>query len=143
MNSRKNSKAIKSFNFEGKGQTVFFVETVNVANGVKCDVYKFDDDPKKDLGIIRIAPGKKTPLQKVLKGDKTIEGYISGKGKLTITKPNGKKIIYHVGENTQQSLNVIVEIGELMQWQADKNSKLIAYEICYPPYKNGRYENIE
>ncbi len=29
-----------------------------------------------------------------------------------------------------------------MQWQADPNSPLEAYEICYPPYQDGRYENL-
>jgi hypothetical protein len=29
-----------------------------------------------------------------------------------------------------------------MQWFADDDSSLTAYEICYPPYEDGRYENI-
>lgn len=73
---------------------VNFVETVDVREGVKCDVYEYVQDSSKDLGIITISPGKNTPLQRVLNGDKTIEGYISGKGKLTITKPNGQKNVF-------------------------------------------------
>ena len=38
---------------------------------------------------------------------------------------------------------LILAIGEIMQWQADKDSPLVAYEICIPPYEDGRYENIE
>lgn len=117
---------------------VSFVETMDVATGVQCDVYTFTDDKTKDLGIIRIKPGAKTPLQRVLKGDKTIEGYISGKGKLTITSPAGERKIY----DGKKSFSVEVKIGELMQWEADKNSELAAYEICYPPYEDGRYENL-
>ena len=30
-----------------------------------------------------------------------------------------------------------------MQWEADKDSDLVAYEICFPPYEDGRYQNIE
>ena len=133
---------IKNFNFEGKKQLVSFVETIHVTNGVDCDVYTFVGDASKDLGIIRINPGSKTPLQKVLKGDRTIEGYISGKGKLTITKLSGSKKVYNVGSGSGKSFSITVEINELMQWEADKNSNLVAYEICFPPYQDGRYELI-
>ena len=92
MNVEQEISPIKSFQFEGKELPVSFVETMQVTNGVECDIYTFDGDTAKDLGIIRIKPAGKTPLQKVLKGDRTIEGYISGKGKLTITQPNGKQI---------------------------------------------------
>ncbi|MBI3342168.1 hypothetical protein HY024_03530 [Candidatus Curtissbacteria bacterium] len=84
----------------------------------------------------------KTPLQRVLNGDKTIEGYIEGKGKLTITKPDGKKIVHVVGESSKP-LELNVKVGEIMQWQASPSSTLTAYEVCYPPYKDGRYENID
>ena len=97
----------------------------------------------KDLGIIRIKPGGKTPLQRVLQGDKTIEGYIFGKGKLTITKFNGEQEIYVASSESKKPIIVSVEIGELMQWEADKDSDLMVYEICFPPYKDGRYENLK
>ncbi|MFH1705954.1 MAG: hypothetical protein ABH867_03555 [Patescibacteria group bacterium] len=85
MNVEQNLISIKSFLFEGREQPVSFVETMHIVDGVDCDVYTFDGDSTKDLGIIRIVPGNKTPLQRVLKGDRTVEGYLSGKGKLTIT----------------------------------------------------------
>jgi hypothetical protein len=84
------SQPLTSFNFEGNEQAITYIETTHVVDGVDCKVYSFIDDDTKDLGIIKISPSKKTPLQKVLKGEKTIEGYISGKGKLTITKLDGK-----------------------------------------------------
>lgn len=71
-----------------------------------------------------------------MKGERTIEIYISGKGKLIVTKIDGRKVVYKMG-------SVTVNIGELMQWQADKDSELVAAEVCFPPYKDGRYENIE
>jgi hypothetical protein len=132
---------IHSFKFEDKEQPVTFLETIQVGDGEFCDVYSFVGDTTKDLGIIRIHPGGKTPLQKVLKGDRTIEGYISGKGKLTITKPDGTKNVYIV--DRQPIEPVTVHIGEIMQWEADKNSSLIAFEICFPPYVDGRYENLK
>jgi len=128
---------VKSFLFEGREQLVSFMETLDVADGVACDVYTFDGDTTKDLGMIRIEPGRKTPLQKVLKGDKTVEGYISGKGKLKITKPNGKQVVY------TEPFAITVAVGELMQWEADPDSDLSVYEICYPPYEDGRFQNTE
>lgn len=130
------------FDFENRTQPITFIETTKVTDGVECDVYTFDGDSTKDLGVIRVQEGYKTPLQKVLKGDKTIEGYISGRGKLVITKPDNTKVEYPVNEKTEKPFTVTVAIGELMQWQADIESPLVAYEICFPPYEDGRYENI-
>lgn len=142
MNQEQEVFRLKIFNFEGKEQPVSFMETMQVADGVECDVYSFDGDKTKDLGIIRIKPGSKTPLQKVLKGDRTIEGYISGEGKLTITKADSRKQIYEVKKELKEPVVVTVAIGEQMQWEANKDSKLTANEICFPPYENRRYENI-
>jgi|SRR3989344_866678 len=143
MNVEQEISPIKSFQFEGKELPVSFVETMQVTNGVECDIYTFDGDTAKDLGIIRIKPAGKTPLQKVLKGDRTIEGYISGKGKLTITQPNGKQKEFVVNEELREPMTVTVAVGELMQWEADPEQALKAYEICFPPYEDGRYENIK
>jgi hypothetical protein len=128
-------KPIEVFLFEGQELPVEFIETIQVIDGVECDVYRFVGDNSRDLGIIRISPGKHTPLQRVLKGNKTIEGYISGKGRLEI---NGKTVYIADG----RPISVIVNIDETMQWFADDDSSLTAYEICYPPYEDGRYENI-
>jgi len=136
---------INNFTFEGSSQLVSFVETMHVVDGVECDVYTFDGDDTKDLGIIRMKPGARTPLQRVREGDKTIESYISGKGKLTITKPDGSKTIHEVqepGDEDKKPLSVEVQIGELMQWEADPESNLSFSEICFPPYEDGRYENL-
>lgn len=143
MDKVNSSKTLKTFLFEDKEQAVSFVETIHVAVCVDCDVYSFDNDQAKDLGIIKIRPGAKTPLQKVLKGERTIEGYLSGKGKLTVTGIDGQQKVYLVNEETKKPFSVTVKIGELMQWRADENSDLVAYEICFPPYEDGRYENIE
>jgi hypothetical protein len=134
---------LKSFNFEGREQPVSYVETTHVTEGVDCDVYTFDGDPSKDLGIIRISPGSKTPLQKVLTGDRTIEGYISGLGKLTVIQVDGKRRVYEMKNVGNEVIEVDIKIGEFMQWEADKNSSLLVYEICFPPYQTGRYENIK
>lgn len=120
-------------------QDIAYIETMKVKEGVECDVYSFTNDKNKDLGIIRISPGMNTPLQKILKGNKTVEGFISGKGKLVITKVDGRKETFE----GVSGLEVVVTIGETMQWIAEPGSSLVAYEICYPPYEDGRYQNLD
>jgi len=142
LDTKQNIHQIDSFNFEGKDQPVSFVETMHVTDGVDCDIYTFVGDSTKDLGIIRIDPSSKTPLQKVLKGDRTVEGYVSGKGKLTITKADGTQE-EHIADGESEKPVVNVEIGETMQWEADREASLVAYEICFPPYEDGRYENLK
>lgn len=142
MNPEQPPYRLETFRYKGDLLPLSFVSTLDVTKGVQCDVYEFTGDKSKDLGVIRIKPGCKTPLQKVLKGDKTVEGYLAGKGRLTITRANGEKMVYEVDVKNKKPLEVSVEVGETMQWEADKNSELTAYEICYPPYEDGRYENI-
>jgi hypothetical protein len=103
MENKQEVTPIKQIAFDGKEQAVSFVETMQVSYGVECDVYVFEGDETKDLGIIKIKSGSKTPLQKVLKGDRTIEGYISGNGKLTITKLDGTQQIY-IANNDAKNL---------------------------------------
>jgi mannose-6-phosphate isomerase-like protein (cupin superfamily) len=143
MGIEQSTEHLKIFTFGGREYPVSFVETMHIADGVDCDVYAFGGDVTKDLGIIRIAAGHKTPLQRVLNGDKTIEGYRSGRGKFTVTASDKKSKVYNVGEDFGEGFSVAVQIGETMQWEADKDSDLVAYEICFPPYTDGRYENIE
>jgi len=140
--NRKIMKQLENFKFEGKKESVSFIETLHVTDGVDCDVYAFVNDKEKDLGIIRIRPGYRTPLQKVLKGDRTIEGSISGSGKLTVIKSNGKRVIFKTEKEPKRPIVVNIGIGDVMQWEADKESTLVAFEICFPPYKEGRYENL-
>ncbi len=135
------SQKLNEFEFEGRKTNIIFVESVEVTTGVVCDVYKFEEDESKDLGIIEIKAGMKTPSQKVLKGERTVEGFISGYGELIIIKENGEKVAYIVGNETKYFSRVI-QLGEIMQWQADPDSDLKVYEVCYPPYKEGRYENL-
>lgn len=143
MGIEQGSQHPEVFEFEGKPQTVSFITTQLVVDGVECDVYTFDGDNSKDLGIIRIEPGYKTPLQRVLQGVRTIEGYISGEGQLAITRKNGRYEVYQVNDRIIEKLSIDVNVGDLMQWKAAVNSGLVAYEICIPPYQDGRYENVE
>lgn len=131
----------KTFTFENIVLPVKFVETIAVTQGVTCDVYAFEGDVSKDLGIVTIEPGCKTSLREVLSGEKTIEGFISGKGTFIVSKPTGEKQTFLVSTGTK-SFEHEVAIGEKMQWQASGDSSLMFYEICYPPYQEGRFRNI-
>lgn len=143
MVEKNNPPSLTSFDFGEGDENVVFVETVDVIEGVKCDVYSVEGNNSKDLGIIKIELGHKTPLQKVLKGDQTIEGHVSGKGLLQIIRASGDEEIYPVDEGINEHFSVDVGIGDTMQWQADENANLKAFEICIPPYEEGRYENLK
>lgn len=142
MNLQGETRRLKIFNFGGEDLRVSYVSTSVVCNGVSCDVYSFVGDTTKDLGIVRIQPGCKTPLQEVVKGERTIEGHISGKGTLTIIKPNEEPMIYRAEVNDHKPLMVSVDIGHTMQWEAGAQTELVVFEICSPPYEEGRFKNL-
>jgi hypothetical protein len=127
-------------------QSVRYIETTKPAPGVSCDVYEYIGDSTKDLGIICIEPGANTPLQKVLSGDRTIEGYISGKGRIVVHRHLDNNVfveeIHHVSETSKRPYYVDIRVGDMIQLFADKDSELLIYEVCFPPYQDGRYQNI-
>lgn len=132
---------LDKFNFQGENLPVNFRETEVIANGVECDTYDFTGDREKDLGIIRIQ-GEQTPKQKVVKGDKTIETFMSGAGRLKVKRGNGWVELYEFGGKSHATKSVEVSIGDEMQWQAGVGSHLEASEVCLPPYEDGRFVNL-
>lgn len=119
---------------------VTYIETIQVKEGVECDVYAFVGSNTEDLAIVRVTKGFKTPLQKILQGDKTVEGYLKGKGVLTVERENGVRKSYSF-DATSTDMEVAVRVGQIMQWTAT-DEDLTFYEICQPPYKDGRFENL-
>lgn len=132
---------LTQFVLDGAACSVRFIDTQIVQEGVECDLYDFADDTSKDLAIVRVAQGHKTPLQRVLLGDKTVEGLCEGSGTLTVRAANGQTEEYTFNSPTDPAVQV--DVGQRMQWHANGNEDLIFYEICYPPYADGRFENIE
>jgi hypothetical protein len=125
---------------------VEFRETVLVRDGVECDVYGFVGDGTMDLGIIRIREGKETPRQKVGLDPNfeiifTEEGYIRGCGSLEIGRPDIPADTYVVNSTTGR-FSILVERGEEMKWGTGPGG-LIAYEVCKPPYKDGRHIDLD
>lgn len=122
-----------------QNERVTFVETTQVANGISCDIYTFWENDLKDLGIVTVSRGESTPKQKVLAGDKTEEIFLSGHGTLEIKRASGVIETYNFpGDVT----TVLVRVGDVMQWKAADDEDLCFAEVCYPPYKGGRFEVV-
>jgi mannose-6-phosphate isomerase-like protein (cupin superfamily) len=119
---------------------VSFVETTQVTEGVSCDIYRFLDDETRDLGVVTVQKNYKTPRQRVLLGDQTIEGFMSGEGTLTVGAAENDIKTYHFPSTSNEE--VAVKVGQTMQWHADGDTELVFYEICEPPYEDGRFENL-
>lgn len=117
------------------------IERIIVKDGVKCDVYKFTGDSSRDLGIVSVAASCSTPRQRVLRGSRTTEGFVSGKGRLIVWDEAGQSAIYEYPDN-ETAQSVEVKRGEIMQWVAAADSSLVFSEVCEPPYEDGRFENL-
>jgi len=121
-----------------QNQEVTFIETQQVKEGVEADLYSFNKDNSKDLAIVTVKADFKTPMQRILKSEKTVEGYLDGEGTLTVTHPSGDTAI-NKHPNSDET-EVSLEIDDIMQWSA--STDLTFYEICWPPYEDGRFENL-
>ncbi|OZV77350.1 hypothetical protein CA850_23115 [Micromonospora echinospora] len=124
----------------GVSPEVEYVETTPVTDGVTCDVYRFRDSEAYDLAIVEVRAGKRTPLQRVLTGTETIEGHLAGRGTLTVRAPNGRETAYRFP--AERATPVAVAVGEIMQWHADSGETLMFFELCAPPYTDGRFEDL-
>lgn len=116
-----------------KGQKVTFIEAQQIKAGVECDVYSFMGDGSKDLGLIRIQKGAQTPKQLILKGEKTVEGLLQGDAILETSRGTFN---FHDGDTD----GIELKVNDSMQWTALEDS--ILYEICYPPYEDGRFKDL-
>ncbi len=116
---------------------IIFIERTQVKEGVVCDVYKYKDDESKDLGVATVQKGFHTPKQRILKGEKTLEIFKSGKGILHVTRKEGLQETYKFPSDIP---TVELYVGDIMQWSAEED--LVFHEICYPPYEEGRFMNL-
>ncbi len=119
-----------------------YVRTDIISPGVTCEVYLDPTTGKRDYGKVTVEPGYKTPKQKVLSGEETIECYFSDKGRLTIIHTDGTTSIFDLDAKDEGFAHTVY-IGEIMQWQADPNEPIVFLEICYPPFTDDRFENID
>lgn len=133
-------KKLTSIQLGGRTLATTYVGTSDVKEGVKCDVYTFPEDKTRDLGVVRVTTGHSTPLQRVIKGAKTIEGFERGKGTFMLGLEDGTTQLYTF-PNDEDIREITVGIGQTMQWTAG-DEDLVFYEICEPPYEDGRFENL-
>jgi hypothetical protein len=119
---------------------VRYSETIQVKDGVRCDTYTFENDNTKDLALVEVEPGQRTPLQQVLHGIRTIEGFWSGAGILHVTSPDSNTRVYEY-PSTDQPREIVINVGDVVQWIAGDRG-LTFYEICEPPYQDGRFQNL-
>jgi hypothetical protein len=130
------AQKLTSFTEGNQEVPVSYIGTIEVAIGVTCDTYSFEGDDSRDLAIVHVKAGYKTPLQRVLSGKQTVEGFVYGEGTLSVTSGDEQMDYIFPGDVK----TVAVEIDDLMQWTA--KTDLIFYEICTPPYQDGRFENL-
>ena len=137
------SATISELILEGKRLPITFVESQVVKEGVTCDIYTIDDDRTKDLAVIEIQPGFRSPRQKVIKGDLTIQRFFSGAAYLYVDELDGsKRTRFFKSQEATQNNDVEVKVGEIMQWSSLGPDPLIYHEICEPPFEKGRFEDL-
>jgi hypothetical protein len=66
---------------------------------------------------------------------------MDGAGRLTVWSTEGAVHSYDFSNN-DETREVVVRVGEMMQWEAHRDASLTFYEICEPPYVDGRFENV-
>jgi hypothetical protein len=146
MNTETNEAAAKltSFTFKGKDYPVEFIETIHKREGLEVDTYNFVGDKTRDLAIMRINHGFKTPRQRIDEGERTLEGLVSGRGHFIVErKDSDLPEVFRFTDSSQNTSPIEVNIGDVMQWKADGDSTLVAYEICYPKYSDGRFKDLD
>lgn len=138
------SKPTRFTDMLGHEHQIEHTDSLAVVEGVLCDTYAFTEDASRDLAIVTVNPGVATPLHEVVSGTKTLEGYVSGAGKLCIAGIQGATTIHTFGqpniqktETTTKEIEIVV--GDIVQWRADPLLPLTFYEICEPPYEDGRF----
>ena len=135
---------LTEFTFDGRAYTVAKTGEMAVANGVICDTYEVPEvDDEWDLGIIKVEPGASTPRQLVIGGTRTVEAHLAGSGWLMIAPgllfESPDRHVFN--EDEQPGRHVDVRQGEVMQWVVGTTG-LVAAELCWPPYQDGRFLDL-
>lgn len=133
-------KKLSNFTIENEILELNYESTNEVKPGVICDVYSVAGRTDLDFAFVAMQAGCRTPLQLVKGGDRTIEIHVSGTGKFFFkenerTEPK----IFELKDG--KTFNLDIPIGSTVQWIAETD--LTFAEVCYPPYQDGRYVNLE
>lgn len=137
------SKKLTTLVCDDRELPVTFVERQEVKEGVICDIYTITGDATKDLAVIEIQPGFRSPRQRVLKGTHTIQRFTSGTANLFVDELDGSEHTrFFTSEEATQDNDIEVKVGEIMQWSSLGPDPLVYYEICEPPFETGRFEDL-
>jgi dipeptidase E len=119
---------IYSFNMGNEIRDIAFITSEHVTEGIDSDVYSFLDNSTQILTITKVKKGSKTPLEKITTGSKIVEGFIKGKGTLTVHLESGTQNTYYF-ETAGFNKPVDVKIGQSVQWTAPLDADLVYYKI--------------
>jgi hypothetical protein len=137
---------LDEFTFLDRTYAVRMTGSIAVAEGVVCDTYLFEGDNSRNLGIIKIEPGCKTPHQRVVGGVRTNESYVAGAGRFHfgVGVNYSDELTYGVtmAPDVNNPFAMDMNHGNVMQWAAEPDQSLVVAEICWPPYADGRFENL-
>lgn len=112
----------------GVVRTITYLNSVHVSDGVDSDIYTFIDDNSQVLSIVKVKHGFKSPKEKIESHNKVIEGFLKGRGTLSVTFEDGNKNEYYF-ENEGYNKVIELEDGQSVQWTAPKNDDLVYYKI--------------
>jgi peptidase E len=119
---------IFSFEIGNISREIVFVKSVHLSESVDSDVYSFLDDKSQILSIVKVKKGVKTLIETVESNNKIIEGFLKGKGTLTVFLQGNNKNSYYF-ETAGYNKEVEILNGQSVQWSAPNDSDLIYYKI--------------
>lgn len=131
---------LKSFVVSGEILYLTYESTNEVKKGVMCDVYSVVDRTDVDFAFVTMKGGSTTPLQRVVGGDRTTEIHVSGIGQFFFQENDGAEPkLFNLEEGKPFALDI--PVGSTVRWIAETD--LTFAEVCYPPYEDGRYIDLE
>lgn len=134
------SNRLNSFVVDGEVLNLNYESTNEVKEGVLCDVYSVVGRNDVDLAVVSMKSGSTTPLQRVVGGDRTIEIHVSGIGQFFfLENDTAEPKTFELEEGKPFALDI--PVGSTVRWFA--GTDLTFAEVCYPPYEDGRYIDLE
>lgn len=131
---------LNSFKLDDELLELKYESTNEVKLGVICDVYSVIGRTDLDFALVEMKSGSSTPLQLVKGGERTIEIHVSGVGQFFFQE-NEKAEPKLFDLEDGKPFKLTIPIGSKVRWIAETD--LTFAEVCYPPYEDGRYINLE
>ena len=131
---------LSKFTLDNEVLDLKYESTNEVKTGVMCDVYSVRERTDVDFAFVKMESGCSTPLQLVLGGEKTVEIHLSGAGQFFFQEnEQAEPEVFRLEDG--KPFQLTIPIGSKVRWTAE--TELTFVEVCYPPYEDGRYRNLE